>query len=114
MNMDDLAAEIHTTAVEKDFWKHEQITTPAGYGVAGPLMANPSFDAEKIALMHSELSEALEALRDNDWPQVEEELADTIIRILDFAHARELSMDRAVSEKMAKNRKRPRLHGRSW
>ena len=103
--MDALAADIHATALNKGFWDHN---------VVGDLISvpNPSIDAEKIALMHSELSEALEALRDDDWPLLEEELADTIIRILDFAHARGLSMDTAVKAKMAKNADRPRLHGR--
>ena len=102
MSMDKLAVKIHETAVEKGFWEEAQIG-----GVP-----NPSFDFRSIALMHSELSEALEALRDDDWEQVEEEFDDTIIRILDFAHARNLSMDEAVAKKMAKNRSRPRLHGR--
>jgi len=52
-------------------------------------------DAELIALMHSELSEALEWLRHNaqsdkipDFLAVEEELADTVIRIMDAAEAK--------------------------
>ncbi|MGE4536304.1 MAG: hypothetical protein AB7D37_04430 [Desulfovibrio sp.] len=76
-------------------------------------------DGEKIALMHSELSEALEALRQGN-PQsdkipeltsVDEELADVIIRIMIFARARKLHVAEAVVEKAIYNRTRPFKHG---
>lgn len=70
-------------------------------------------DGEMIALMHSELSEALEGLRkdsmDDHLPhrkQVEMELADTLIRIFDFAGARKLDLAGAVIEKLAYNQRR--------
>ena len=68
---------------------------------------------EVIALMHSELSEALEGWRKNlmddhlsSRKSMEVELADCVIRILDTAHAEGLDIGGAIAEKFAYNQKR--------
>lgn len=69
-------------------------------------------DAELIALMHSELSEALEALRNHDKKEaIAEELADCCIRIFDYCGARKIDLEKAIKEKIKKNRLRPYRHG---
>lgn len=64
-----------------------------------------------LALVHSEVSEGLEAFRKDDKENFTEELADTLIRVLDCAGGLGLDMDRAVADKLEKNKKRGFRHG---
>jgi len=64
-----------------------------------------------IALVHTELSEALEAFRDDRLDDIPEELADVVIRIFDMSHQRGFNIGEVINLKMEKNRRRPYRHG---
>jgi NTP pyrophosphatase (non-canonical NTP hydrolase) len=103
--LQELSGMIHETAVEKGFWN--------GSGVA--------FILSKIALIHSEGSELLEAIRKEKGSQeIAEELCDILIRTLDlydglvenkFINEEWDALDAVMRKKMEKNKARPHMHG---
>ena len=71
-------------------------------------------DGTCIALIHSELSEALEAMREDKWDDVEEELADVCIRLFDYCIEKEIDLEGAIIRKMKINEGRPFRHGKKF
>lgn len=93
----------HQCAVDSGWW-HDMNT-------GEPLEVNV---AEKLCLIHSEISEAMEGdrknLMDDKLPHrkmIEVELADAVIRIADLAGKLELDVGGAIAEKMEFNASRP-------
>lgn len=76
-------------------------------------------DGEKLCLMHSELSEALDWIRKGnpksdhipEFTGLEEELADTVIRIMDYTRQRGLRLAEAIVAKHRYNGTRAYRHG---
>lgn len=108
VTIEELLRESHKTATNKGWWE-----------------TGRSFP-ETIALAHSELSEALEAYRDNlsfheiyyeatdNGPKPEGiavELADLLIRVADTCAYYGIPIEKALLEKMAYNKTRLYKHG---
>lgn len=76
-----------------------------------------TWDKDEIDTMllrlHSEVSEAGEAARDNNYEHLGEELADTFIRLVDTCEVMGIDLEAEAVKKMAINKKRPVLHGRA-
>ena len=101
--LDVLSAVLHETAREKGFWEGEYSHDKIG---------------NKLALVHSEVTEVLEAIRKNQGSEkVVEEMVDVIIRLLDIYAAMRNeeavihSLDDILQKKMNINKERQRLHG---
>jgi NTP pyrophosphatase (non-canonical NTP hydrolase) len=62
--------------------------------------------------IHSEVSEASEAIRDNNVAGFAEELADIFIRLLNLCEVWDINLEEEVIKKHNKNIERPFLHGR--
>lgn len=101
-----LADEIHPTNVEKGFW--------------GPPVMMDKY-AAKLALVHSEVTEVLEALRKSQGSdKVTEEFADIFIRAFDLygtlveAGEADPGLYHIMLAKMETNKNRPAKHGNRW
>jgi NTP pyrophosphatase (non-canonical NTP hydrolase) len=111
MNIDELAKEIHRNATEKGFWDYM-------YENLEPKADPFIFFAKQIAMIHSEGTEVLEALRKQKGEQeVAEELADIIIRVLDLYEGLRMngdvkdSLDDVLMRKLEINTRREKMHG---
>ena len=114
-----LTAACHKAAFDAGWWTGA-VTDPAEHPCSAishvelNTRIGKALVAEKLCLIHSEVSEAMEGhrkgLQDDKLPHrkmIEVELADALIRICDLAGALQLDLGGAVAEKMAYNAIRP-------
>ncbi|MEH7392428.1 MazG nucleotide pyrophosphohydrolase domain-containing protein [Bacillus sp. JJ1474] len=93
MSINNLCKEAYETAKSKG-WHDEERET-------GTL----------LALIHSEVSEALEAVRKGNKDNFAEELADICIRTFDLCGSRGIDLGAAITRKMEFNKGRSYKHG---
>lgn len=102
--INELVEKAHETAKAKGWWQE------------------PKSIGDIIALCHCELSETMEQFRDGHKPNetyyndkkpegIPTELADVIIRIMDYCGHEGIDLEKAITEKMAYNETRPFRHG---
>lgn len=94
--------DINENAIAKGFWDSTDVF-------------------QKTVLMHSEVSELVEALRLHEpkgsdkipqFSNAEEECADIVIRVMDFAKQHKFDLARAIIAKNEFNKTRPYKHGK--
>lgn len=95
-----------------------------------------AYNSRRLALIHSEVSEALEAIREGKKADlesfavemedletaykkhikgsIEDEMADIIIRALDYCHHNDIDIQTFVDIKMNYNQSRPVKHGKKF
>lgn len=121
--LNELSKEIHKNAVNKGFWESENI-------------------AEKMMLVVTEIAEAVEAHRSNNFCSLNEEefikmlvsnkdyfnimfeknikdtmfdeIADTIIRLLDICGFMNINIEKHIEMKMRYNKSREYKHGKEY
>jgi len=108
-DMDDLAHTLHAHAKRQGFYEPYEHMDEADYVV---------FYLKQLAMVHSEVTEVLEAIRKEQGDdKVVEELADIIIRVLDFwAFLNETgytkhTLSGALNKKVEVNKQREWRHG---
>ena len=85
--------EVYELAKEKGWWDREH-----------PI-------PELLCLIHSEVSEALEAYRDGYQEDIAGELADIAIRLFEMAEALKIDLEQEIAKKHEINKNRPYRHG---
>jgi NTP pyrophosphatase (non-canonical NTP hydrolase) len=93
MDLANWQDEIHKNAKAHGWWEDERPVP------------------EILALIHSEVSEALEAYRNQDQENFAEEMADIVIRCLDAAGGYGIDIEDEIRKKHEINKSRPYRHG---
>lgn len=116
-----LARSINRWARAKGFWNVPDEVRAMKLSVGTLQWLERLIKSQKLALITTETSEAVEAIRKPEsesglpgFSNEEEEAADQVIRILDYAAHYNLRIGEAIIAKMAKNEGRPYKHGKEF
>ena len=130
--LNELSKKMNTGAREKGFWDSMYKSVDyvgdhiAEYGLSNEMVkaTKDAFIAQKIGLIMSECGEALEAMRKPNYEangygigikdSFVDEIADTIIRLLDLCGELEIDIDAQMEWKMDYNKSREAKHGKEF
>lgn len=131
--INEAARQCYENSKAHGFWYEGEISenvecSTTGGMVRQTIKTKPWNFGEKIALIHSEISEALEKHRktvgkglpdtpDEHCPEfggIEIEFADAIIRLFDTAAKMNMRLGEAIEAKMTFNKTRPVKHGKAY
>ena len=128
----ELAKEINTNIRNKGFWDSmdkavEELQDSHNYGQLPKSIVKATKDAfiaQKIALVGTELSEAIEGMRKPNYEangygigikdSFADEIADAIIRLLDLCGELNINIDAQIQWKMDYNNGRSEKHGKEF
>lgn len=120
-----VAAVHHAAMRGKGFWQAGDLLETVALEQGGEALANvarQAIDSQKVSLIHTEISEAQEAIRHGNPPDdkipafasTEAEFADAVLRMMDQAHARGWDVAGALIAKIDYNAGRAPLHGKQF
>ena len=100
--------QLYRTSRENVF---EPSSWPDEAAAPADVQSSVRFLMTHMALIHSEVSEASEAIRKRDFENFKEERADTVIRVASIAHGLGIDLTAEIVAKLAANKERPMFHG---
>lgn len=137
----ELQEDIHSTNVEKGFWdNNDKISSILDEDFRNAV--KQAFRGQRLALVTSEISEALESIRKKDVKLIsnsvkavienaegeyfvktftdfvkdsyQDELADSVIRLLDIAGGEDIDLEWHIVQKLRYNKTRAKMHGKKF
>lgn len=114
-----LAKEIHEGNVARGFWEDERKLTEVVMLTVCELAEAIEADRAQKWAIETDLIQYLnrptpERFKENIKDTVQDEIADAIIRLLDFSHKFGIDLDFHIKAKLEYNASRPYKHGKTY